>query len=71
VSPLSAAQQRSVAALVGARRLERVPVDERMRRDRNRQRYNAQPITIAAATVASEAATLLVRAGHARVHPGP
>lgn len=148
VTPLSTAQQRSVDALVGARRLERVPVDERrcvafleqaetalsdlpnvrhaqnrynlaydaahdvgeamlaaygyrtphgpgqhdalgrflaavfdnppenaasrhydrMRRDRNRQRYNAQPITIAAATAASEAATSLVRAGRARVH---
>lgn len=44
---------------------------DRMRRDRNRQRYNAQPITVAAATAAAEAATLLVRAGRTRVPPGP
>ena len=42
---------------------------DRMRRDRNRQRYNAQPITIAAATAAADAATLLYRAGRTRVHP--
>lgn len=42
---------------------------DRMRRDRNRQRYNAQPITIAAAVAAAEAATLLVQAGRTRVHP--
>lgn len=41
---------------------------DRMRRDRNRQRYNAQPITLAAATAAAEAATLLFRASRARVH---
>jgi hypothetical protein len=39
---------------------------DRMRRDRNRQRYNAQPITIAAATAAADAATLLVRAARER-----
>jgi hypothetical protein len=44
---------------------------DRMRRDRNRQRYNAQPITIAAATAAADAATLLFRAGSARVHASP
>ena len=42
---------------------------DRMRRDRNRQRYNAQPITVAAATAAADAATLLFRAGSARAHP--
>jgi hypothetical protein len=42
---------------------------DRMRRERNRQRYNAQPIMIAAATAAAEAATLLYRAGRDRFHP--
>lgn len=147
VTPLTAAQQRAVDALVAARRLERVPVDERrctlfldqsgtalddlpnvthaqnkynlaydaahdageamlaaygyrtthgpgqhdtlgrflaaiydtppenaasqhydrMRRDRNRQRYHAQPITTAAATAAAHSATILYQAGRARV----
>ena len=40
---------------------------DRMRRDRNRQRYNAQPITTAAATAAADAATTLFRAGRARI----
>ncbi|WP_232806798.1 hypothetical protein [Geodermatophilus chilensis] len=40
---------------------------DRMRRDRNRQRYNAQPITTAAATAAADAATTLFRAGRSRV----
>ena len=40
---------------------------DRMRRDRNRQRYSAQPITAAAATAAAAAATTLVRAGRSRV----
>ncbi len=35
---------------------------DRMRRDRNRQRDNAQPITIAAAVAAADAATLLFQA---------
>ena len=39
---------------------------DRMRRDRNRQRYDARPITAAAATAATDAATLLARAGSAR-----
>ena len=42
---------------------------DQMRRDRNRQRYNAQPITTAAAVAAAEAATLLFQAGRTRVHP--
>jgi hypothetical protein len=41
---------------------------DRMRRDRNRQRYNAHPITSAAATAAAEAATTLFQAGRSRVH---
>ena len=149
VTPLSTAQQRAVDALVAARRIQRVPVDEgrgaaflqqaetaladpphvrhaqnrynlaydaahdvgeamlavygfrtahgpgqhdalgrflaavfdtppenaasrhydQMRRDRNRQRYNARPITTAAATAAADAATLLFRAGSARARP--
>jgi hypothetical protein len=40
---------------------------DRMRRDRNRQRYNAQPITVAAATAAANAATLLLRAASGRM----
>jgi len=40
---------------------------DQMRRDRNRQRYNAQPITAAAAAAAVEAATRLHGAGSARV----
>lgn len=40
---------------------------DRMRRERNRQRYNAQPITTAAATVAADAAVTLVHAGRTRV----
>ena len=147
VTPLTAAQQRAVDALVAARRLERLPVDEqrcaaflaqaetalsdlpyvrhaqntynlaydaahdvgeamlaaygcrtrhgpgqhdalgrflaavfdtppenaasqhyeRMRRERNRQRYNAHPISTAAATAAADAATILFRAGRTRV----
>jgi hypothetical protein len=150
VTPLTTAQQRAVDALVAARRLERIPLDEqrcaaflrqaetalsdlpnvthaqnrynlaydaahdvgeamlaaygyrtrhgpgqhdalgrflaavfdtppenaaaqhydRMRRDRNRQRYNAQPITTAAATAAADAATILFRGGRARVETG-
>lgn len=42
---------------------------DQMRRDGNRQRYNARPITVAAATAAGHAATLLFRAGSARAHP--
>jgi hypothetical protein len=40
---------------------------DRMRRDRNRQRYRAQPITTAAATAAADAATVLFQAGRIRV----
>lgn len=39
---------------------------DRMRRDRNRQRYNAHPITTAAATAAAEAARTLFEAGSDR-----
>jgi hypothetical protein len=39
---------------------------DRMRRDRNRQRYDAQPITGAAATAAAEAAATLHAAARAR-----
>lgn len=43
---------------------------DRMRRDRNRQRYSAHPISSAAAAAAAEAATLLYSAGRARVEVG-
>jgi len=39
---------------------------DRLRRDRNRQRYTAQPISTAAATVAMDAATILYQAGRTR-----
>lgn len=39
---------------------------EQMRRDRNRQRYDARPATTAAAAAAAGAAAELYRAGHAR-----
>lgn len=40
---------------------------DQMRRDRNRQRYHAQPITTAAAAAAANAATILYEVGRARV----
>lgn len=43
---------------------------DRMRRDRNLQRYSARPITSAAAAAAAEAATSLFSAGRARVEVG-
>ncbi len=43
---------------------------DRMRRDRNRQRYDARPITSAAAVAAADAATVLFSAGRARVEVG-
>jgi len=41
---------------------------DRMRRDRNQQRYSARPTTSAAAVAAAEAATVLVTAGRARAN---
>lgn len=43
---------------------------DRMRRDRNRQRYSATPIATAAATTAADAATTLFRAGRTRARAG-
>jgi hypothetical protein len=43
---------------------------DRMRRDRNRQRYSATPIATAAATAAADAATTLFRAGRTRARAG-
>jgi hypothetical protein len=40
---------------------------DRMRRERNRQRYDARPVPSAAATVAAQAAVTLFRAGRGRV----
>ena len=39
---------------------------DRMRRERNRQRYDARPIPTAAAAAAAQAATTLLQAGRAR-----
>jgi hypothetical protein len=40
---------------------------DQMRRDRNQQRYNARPVTAAAATAASQAATELIAAARSRI----
>ncbi|BFU46992.1 hypothetical protein [Krasilnikovia sp. MM14-A1004] len=42
---------------------------DRMRRERNRQRYEARPVTVASATAAAGAATALYDAARARVQP--
>lgn len=43
---------------------------DRMRRERNRQRYDARPVTRAAAAAAADAATTLYAAARARIQPG-
>lgn len=42
---------------------------DRMRRERNRQRYKAQPVTVAAASAAADAAGVLFRAARDRARP--